>query len=81
MILFFGTRPGKQESKQLIHSSCTYCHQQGTLMAVTQRNYVHFFWIKFFKISTITTVQCMHCKRAFYENEFTSEIKSAVKNK
>lgn len=74
MILFFGTRPGKQEIKLLMNSLCTYCHQQGTLTVVTRRNYAHIFWIKLFKISTTKTAECSHCKRAFYENEFTTEM-------
>ena len=78
MILFFGTRPGKPQTIQLLNSSCTYCHQQGTLTAVTQSNYAHLFWIKLFKISTHTTAECSHCKRAFYENEFTEEMKQEL---
>jgi len=80
MILFFGTRPGKRETRQLLHSTCPYCHQQGTLTAVTQSNYIHLFWIKLFKISTTTTAECSHCKRAFYENEFTEEMSHELSN-
>lgn len=75
MILFFGTRPGKRETKQLSQINCPYCHQQGTLTAISQGNYFHLFWIKLFKISTNSYAECSHCKRAFYENEFSEEMK------
>jgi hypothetical protein len=74
MILFFGTRPGKQEIKQLTQCACPFCQQQGSLTAITQANYAHLFWVKLFKISTNTYAECSHCKRMYYENEFTAEM-------
>ena len=74
MILFFGTRPGKPKTKHLFNCECPYCKQRGTLIAVTQKNYFHIFWIKLFKISSTTTIECSHCKRGYYENEFTEEM-------
>lgn len=74
MILFFGTRPGKPETTTLLNSTCPYCQQRGTLTAVTQKNYFHLFWIKLFKISTNNYIECSHCKRLYYENEFTDEM-------
>ncbi|WP_396633568.1 zinc-ribbon domain-containing protein [Maribacter sp. R86514] len=74
MILFFGTRPGKPETKHLFNCECPYCKQLGTLIAVTEKNYFHIFWIKLFKISSATTIECSHCKRGYYENEFTEEM-------
>jgi hypothetical protein len=78
MILFFGTRPGKPETTPLLNSSCSFCHQQGTLTVVSQKNYAHIFWIKLFKISTNTYIECSHCKRSYYENEFTEEMRSEL---
>ena len=75
MILFFGTRTGKPETKKLFNSICPYCQQQGTLIAISQKNYFHIFWIKLFKISSNTTIECNHCKRGYYEDEFTEEMK------
>ena len=80
MILFFGTRPGKPETTPLLNSSCSFCHQQGTLTAVSQKNFIHVFWIKLFKISSNTTIECSHCKRTYYENEFTEEMISELSN-
>ena len=80
MILFFGTRPGKTETKQLVNSTCPYCQQQGTMTAVSQKNFFHLFWIKLFKISTNSYVECSHCKRMYYENEFTEEMKLDLQN-
>ncbi|WP_339653162.1 zinc-ribbon domain-containing protein [uncultured Maribacter sp.] len=74
MILFFGTRPGKPETIKLLNATCPYCQLMGTLNAVTQKNYFHLFWIKLFKIYSNTTVECSHCKRGYYESEFTDEI-------
>ena len=78
MILFFGTRPGKREAHSLTNTTCPYCEQHGTLTAISQPNYAHLFWIKLFKISNHRYAECSHCKRAFYENEFTEEMKEAV---
>ena len=74
MILFFGTRSGKPETKILFNSTCSYCQQRGTLSAINQKNYFHIFWIKLFKISSTTRIECSHCKRGYYENEFTEEM-------
>ncbi|APQ16595.1 zinc-ribbon domain-containing protein [Maribacter hydrothermalis] len=78
MILFFGTRPGKPETAQLLHATCPYCQQKGTLTAVATKNYFHLFWIKLFKISKTTIAECSHCKGGFYENEFTEEMNSEL---
>jgi len=80
MILFFGTRHGKQKTIRLVNATCSYCEQRGTLTAVLQSNYFHLFWIKLFKISTNRMMECNHCKRAFYENEFTEEMKYELSN-
>ena len=78
MILFFGTRPGKQETLHLGNVKCPYCEQRGTLIAVSHSNYFHLFWIKLFKISNSIIAECSHCKRAFYENEFTEEMRTEL---
>ncbi|MEM9361079.1 MAG: zinc-ribbon domain-containing protein [Bacteroidota bacterium] len=77
MILFFGTRPGKSITKSLVHASCPYCHQEGTLTAVSQPMYFHLFWIPLFTISTKQYVECSHCKKVFTKEEFTIEMKEA----
>ncbi|TVZ15293.1 zinc-ribbon domain-containing protein [Maribacter sp. MAR_2009_72] len=74
MILFFGTRPGKPETIKLLNTYCPYCEQRGTLTVVTHTNYFHLFWIKLFKISSTVMAECSHCKRGFYENEFTNTM-------
>lgn len=78
MIFFFGTRPGKQEIKQLPNCRCLHCEQRDTLTLLTRSNYVHIFWIKLFKISSFKIIECNHCKRRFYENELTEEMRSAM---
>ncbi|PIB38486.1 zinc-ribbon domain-containing protein [Maribacter sp. 4G9] len=78
MILFFGTRPGKSETKFLQGVSCPYCNQMGTLSAFISSNYFHLFWIKLFKISSSKVVECNHCKRVYYPDEFSEEMKSAT---
>ncbi|UII80717.1 zinc-ribbon domain-containing protein [Flagellimonas sp. CMM7] len=74
MILFFGTRSGKKETKTLSNVSCPYCSQTGTLKAVLQSNYVHLFWIPIFKIGVSKYAECSHCKRVYYKEEFTPEM-------
>ena len=80
MILFIGTRPGKQETRQLQGPSCTFCNQTDTLIAFIQSNYFHLFWIKLFKISKHEMIECSHCKRVFYKEEFTQEMVNALNN-
>ncbi|MGX1928946.1 zinc-ribbon domain-containing protein [Flagellimonas sp. 2504JD4-2] len=78
MILFFGTRPGKKETKTLSSVSCPYCKQTGTLTAVSQANYVHLFWIPIFKLKTSQFAECSYCKRGFYKEEFSPEMERAL---
>ncbi|HBU79019.1 MAG TPA: zinc-ribbon domain-containing protein [Muricauda sp.] len=78
MILFFGTRPGKKETKVLNHASCSHCGQMGTLTAVAQPNYAHLFWIPLFTINNIRYAECSHCKKVYYKEEFTPEMERAL---
>lgn len=78
MILFFGTRNGRATQQALNNVRCPHCQQENTLTLVEQGNYFHLFWIKLFKIQTNRFVECSHCKRVYFENEFTSEIKSRL---
>ncbi|ASV31133.1 zinc-ribbon domain-containing protein [Maribacter cobaltidurans] len=80
MILFFGTRPGKSETKLLHGVSCPYCNQTGTLSASISSNYFHLFWIKLFKISSSKIVECSHCKRVYYPEEFSESMTAAIDN-
>ncbi|PRX57866.1 zinc-ribbon domain-containing protein [Flagellimonas meridianipacifica] len=79
MILFFGTRPGKASTKMLHGVACPHCGQVSTLTAVSQPNYFHLFWIPLFTINTSKYVECSHCKRVFYKEEFSAEMKIAFK--
>ncbi|MEX0315529.1 MAG: zinc-ribbon domain-containing protein [Allomuricauda sp.] len=78
MILFFGTKSGKKETKTLFNVSCPHCGQTGTLTAVSQANYVHLFWIPIFKLNTTHFAECSHCKRGFYKEEFSPEMKKSL---
>ncbi|QWX84189.1 zinc-ribbon domain-containing protein [Cellulophaga sp. HaHaR_3_176] len=80
MILFFGTRQGKTSLKKLDSISCPYCKQLNTLTLIESSNYFHVFWIKLFKLSSHKIAECSHCKRAYYENEFTHEMKQKTIN-
>ncbi len=77
MILFFGTRPGKTESKRLSNVTCPHCGQTDTMTLVSQPNYAHLFWIPIFTLKTERFAECSHCKRGFYEEEFTQDMKRA----
>ncbi|MFS4449139.1 zinc-ribbon domain-containing protein [Maribacter sp. 2307UL18-2] len=74
MILFFGTRPGKTEIKSLHGVKCPYCAQPDTLTLSQTSNWFHLFWIKIFRFSRHTIAECEHCKRVYFENEFTEEM-------
>lgn len=78
MILFFGTRPGKSETRNLHNLTCPFCDQVGTMTAFISSNYFHLFWIKLFKVSSAKVVECSHCKRVYYPEEFTEEMKRAL---
>ncbi|MBT8306988.1 MAG: zinc ribbon domain-containing protein [Maribacter sp.] len=78
MILFFGTRPGKEEIQKLPNVKCGFCGQTNTLTAVIQANYFHLFWIKLFKISKHRVIECSHCKRVYYKEEFTREMENSL---
>ncbi|WP_298794426.1 zinc-ribbon domain-containing protein [uncultured Allomuricauda sp.] len=78
MILFFGTKLGKKETKTLHNVSCPHCAQTGTLNAVSQPSYAHLFWIPIIKLKTSQFAECSHCKRGFYKEEFTSEMERAL---
>ncbi|NHF60906.1 zinc-ribbon domain-containing protein [Flavobacteriaceae bacterium TP-CH-4] len=81
MILFFGTRPGKTEIKQLNGVNCPYCGQQGTMTVSRTSNWFHLFWIRIFKISSYRMAECSHCKRVFYQEEFTEAMRTAMEGK
>ena len=78
MILFFGTKRGKQKTQKLPHISCNYCQQTGTLTIVSHHNYFHLFWIPIFKIGTSRFAECSHCKKVYYKEELTREMKNAI---
>ena len=78
MILFFGTRPGKEEIQKLPKVKCGFCGQANTLTAVIQANYVHLFWIKLFKISKQDVIDCSHCKKMYFKDDFTREMEDAL---
>lgn len=78
MILFFGTRTGKATQQLLTEIGCPHCNQQNTLILVEQANYFHLFWIKLFKIQTDRFAECSHCKRVYFEHEFSTGMKSKI---
>jgi phage terminase large subunit GpA-like protein len=80
MILFFGTRPGKTEVKELDGVVCPHCEQIGTLSATHTPNYVHLFWLPLFRIAESRYAECSHCKRVFYREEFTAEMERAAES-
>ncbi|MCW5516073.1 zinc-ribbon domain-containing protein [Muriicola sp. Z0-33] len=78
MILFFGTRPGKAEHKNLSNLTCPHCQQRHTLTATLRPNYFHLFWLPLFRVSTWRFIGCDHCKRVYYKDEFTDEMVKAL---
>ncbi|PXX28986.1 zinc-ribbon domain-containing protein [Arenibacter sp. ARW7G5Y1] len=78
MILFLGTKPGKTTSTLLQNVACPYCENKDTLTAVTSTTYFHLFWISLFKVGTHTTISCSHCKRTYFQDEFTEEMQHSI---
>ena len=79
MILFFGTRPGKSDMRELNNVPCPYCEQINTLTISKSSNWFHLFWIKLFKVSSNTVAECSHCKRVYFEDEFSPGMQRALK--
>jgi hypothetical protein len=77
-ILFFGTRPGKSRLKLLDGVCCSYCGQKDTLTAIITPNYFHLFWLPIFVVSKFIMAECSHCKRSYYKEEFSGEMKRAL---
>ncbi len=80
MILFFGTRPGKQIYQKLSGVPCTYCSLSDRLMAVSQASFFHLFWIPLCKIGTSHFVECSHCKKVYHKDEFSDDMKRRIQN-
>ncbi len=78
MILFLGTRPGKTEIEQLYRCSCPFCKQIDTLTVSKTSIWFHLFWIKLFRISSNSVAECSHCKRIYYQEEFTEPMQKAI---
>jgi len=80
MILFLGTKPGKTTSKTLLNVACPYCKNTGTLTALTSTTYFHLFWVSLFKVGSSTITRCSHCKRTYYKDEFTEEMRHSIES-
>ena len=78
MILFLGTKPGKTTSILLQNVVCPFCENKGTLTATTSTTYFHLFWISLFRVGNHTVISCSHCKRTYYEDEFTEEMQHSI---
>ncbi len=78
MIFFFGTRPGETQSKYLPNIACDHCQQTGTLTVHQTPNFIHFFWIKIYKIGTFRQAECSHCKKVYFKDEFTPQMNAAL---
>ncbi|MEO9513353.1 MAG: zinc-ribbon domain-containing protein [Flavobacteriaceae bacterium] len=78
MILFFGTKQGKKETKKLTSVSCPHCSQAGTLILTSHPNYAHLFWVPILKLNVSHYAECLHCKRVYYREEFTQEMQNAL---
>ena len=78
MFLFFGTRPGKEEVMALNGVTCPYCGQKDTLTVSKTSNWFHLFWIKLFKISTLLVAECTHCRKVYFEDEFSEEMRREI---
>jgi hypothetical protein len=78
MILFFGTRTGDSKTGILKGISCPFCNQPETLIGYRASHYVHLFWIPIYRLSSISEIQCKHCKKHYAGNELTTEMKEAL---
>ncbi len=77
MILFFGIRPGRTINIDLKQVKCPHCNQNNSLSGESTTNFFHLFWIPIFRVSTSQVVHCDHCKKGYYKEEFTKEMKAA----
>ncbi|NNF18308.1 MAG: zinc-ribbon domain-containing protein [Flavobacteriaceae bacterium] len=78
MILFFGMRPGKSETTLLQGTPCPHCGNSGTLELYRTPHYFHLFWIKIFPVYTSRMIECTHCKRGYFKEDFTEDMRRAI---
>gem|GEM_PF-1374860 len=76
--LFFGTRPGKVRTQLLSGVSCSFCGQKNTLSLQSTPQYFHLFWIPLFVVSTYRVAECSHCRRTYFEQDFTPEMRKSL---
>lgn len=78
MILFFGTRTGKEKQMALQGLSCPFCHCKGTLKASVIPHYVHLFWLPVYRLQPFKQVSCSHCKKVYTGQELNPEMNQAL---
>jgi hypothetical protein len=81
MILFFGTRSGKERQIELTGIPCPHCRNQNTLKGRCIPQYLHLFWIPLFKLKTHKSIGCIHCKAMYYGEEFNPAMTEAMEGK
>ena len=81
MLIFFGTRSSKIDSKQLHdNTECPYCKSQNSLVVTTFSRYFHIFWIPFLPLSKTRILECNHCKKSYNEYNIPLDIKYKLNN-
>lgn len=81
MILFFGTKKGKENSKKMPNLVCGHCGQKGTVTLYTQETLAHVFWLPITKIGTNHYAECSHCKRVYYKDDFSADMLKVISEK
>lgn len=78
MILFFGTRTGKEKQLPLQGVKCPFCQQKNTLTASLVPHYVHLFWLPVYRLKPFKQVSCSHCKKAYSGDELNADMQEAL---
>lgn len=78
MILFLGVRPLQAKNKNLTGVVCPYCGQKDSLTGSLVPHYFHLFWIPLFPLYTSSEASCSHCKKGFFKEEFSPEMRRAL---
>ncbi|WP_159064831.1 hypothetical protein [Thaumasiovibrio subtropicus] len=77
-MIFFGTRGKVINGPVLEGVKCPHCdHDQFATFGVAR--YFHLYWIPTFPTSTVTDMECLHCKKSVMDKEMPTELRKEVK--
>lgn len=78
MLFLFGLRSSILKKRKLNHTKCSHCQVENSFTVTTLGKYFHFFWVPIFPISKTSTAECSHCKKTYYDHEFSQDMRTSL---